>query len=111
MWHDAAGLHLHAMQKGKAMVRITLCQGLQAWDRPVSTGRKGGSYWVMELLLKLCQNWGNGPTNKAFAHRYEFHLQNPSEKLGAVAHAWTPAPAKWRQDEPWDNGWLVWLNS
>lgn len=63
----------------------------------------------MELLLKPCQNWGNGSVYKVLAAQVESELQNPSGKV--AAHAWTPAPVKWRQDEPWDTGWPAWLNA
>lgn len=34
----------------------------------------------MELLLKPCQNWGNGSVNKVLAAQVELGLQNSSGK-------------------------------
>lgn len=42
--------------------------------------RAGGFDWVMELLLKPCQNWGNGSVNKVLATQIELGLQNSSGK-------------------------------
>jgi hypothetical protein len=45
-----------------------------------SQDRAGEFDYVMELLLKPCQNWGNGSVNKVLAAQVEFEPQNPSRK-------------------------------